>query len=121
VVIDELAEPARKKVSEENLLPRWGTSLQLRGPTLPRGPWGRVEAEREGNHVTVTTRGVARFRLLLSPDEFDLTRPVTVAVDGRTAFDGLVEPSLATLLAWAAIDDDRTCFFAAELSLEPGG
>jgi hypothetical protein len=81
-------------------------------------PWGRVEAVRAGNRFEVTTRRVARFRLLLAPDEVDLARPVTVVVDGRTAFEGRVEPSLATLLHWAARDDDRRRLFAAELELD---
>jgi hypothetical protein len=34
-------------------------------------------------------------------------------------FDGRVEPSLATLLKWAARDNDRTMLFAAELHIKP--
>lgn len=120
LVIDAL-EPAEggQAVDESNLLPRWGTAIQLRGPTVRRLPWGRVELEREGNRVRATTRRVARFRLLVSPDAFDLSRPVVVEVDGRVAFEGRLEPSVATLLEWAARDDDRQRFFAAEITLEP--
>jgi len=60
---------------------------------------------------------VARFRLLLSPDQFDLTRPVTVVVNGRTVFEGTVQKDLRTLFKWAARDDDRTMLFGAELSI----
>lgn len=120
LVIDALEPPeAREAVDESNLLPRWGTALQRRGPTVPHLPWGRVELERQGNRVRATTRRVARFRLLVSPDAFDLSQPVVVEVDGRVAFEGRVEPSVATLLEWAARDDDRQRFFAAEIVLEP--
>jgi len=119
LVIDELAPPEPgAKVDESNLLPRWGTSIQLRGPTAPRVPWGRVELVREGNRVTATTRSVARFRLLLSPDELDFAEPVVVTVDGEVRFEGRVEPSVATLLWWAARDDDRSVRFGAELAIE---
>ncbi len=85
-------------------------------------PSGRVDLERRGNHVDVKTRGVKRFRLLLSPDEFDLASPVSVVVNGRPAFRGMVEPDVETLLRWAAKDQDRTMLFAAELDVEvPGG
>jgi hypothetical protein len=58
---------------------------------------------------------VAAFTLLLSPDQFDLNRAVTVAVNGRTVFDGIVRRDIRTLLKWAARDNDRTMLFAAEL------
>ena len=35
------------------------------------------------------------------------------------AFDGLVSPSVETLLDWAGRDQDRTMLYAAELTLEP--
>ena len=105
-------------------------SLELKGtynPTpLPRRipfftharPSGRVDLKREGNTVTVTTRRVAAFTLLVSPDQFDLGKPITVVADGRTVFEGTVKPSLATLLKWAAKDNDRTMLFAAEVPIK---
>jgi len=85
-------------------------------PMFDRGvPSGRVDLIRAGNTVTTRTRGVAGLTLLLSPDRFDLSKPVTVVVNGRTAFRGRVEARLPTLLKWAAIDGDRTMLFAAEL------
>ena len=119
LVIDELEEPGPDHVVDEtNLLPRWGTSIQLRGPTVARQPWGRVELERDGNRVRATTRRVRRFRLLISPDEFDLAEPIRVEVDGELVHEARVEPSVATLLVWAARDEDRTKLFAAEIVIE---
>ena len=59
------------------------------------------------------------FTLLLSPDQFDLNRPVTVIVNGRPVFDGRVPRDVRTLVAWAARDNDRTMLFAAELHVAP--
>jgi hypothetical protein len=78
---------------------------------------GRVDLVRTGNRVEAKTRGVAAFTLLVSPDQFDVNRPVTVAVNGRTMFDGVVRKDLRTLLKWAAVDNDRTMLFAAELQI----
>ena len=78
-------------------------------------PSGRVDLVRKGNTVRATSTGVAAFTLLLSPDMFDFTRPVTVVANGRTVFDGRVTPSVRTLLKWAAADNDRTMLFGAEL------
>jgi poly(3-hydroxybutyrate) depolymerase len=82
------------------------------------GPTGRVDLTRAGNTVTATTRGVAAFTLLLSPDQFDFGKAVKVVVNGRTVFDGKVEKQLRTLLKFAAVDNDRTMLFGAELHLD---
>ena len=78
---------------------------------------GRIDLARSGNRVDAKSRGVAAFTLLLSPDQFDLNRPVKVIVNGRPVFDGRVPRDVRTLVAWAARDNDRTMLFAAELSV----
>jgi dienelactone hydrolase len=78
-------------------------------------PSGRVDLVRAGNTVRAVSHGVGAFTLLLSPDVFDFSQPVTVIVNGRTLFSGRVEKRLRTLLEWAARDNDRTMLFAAEL------
>jgi hypothetical protein len=80
-------------------------------------PSGRVDLVRDGNSVRVTTRGVAAFTLLLSPDVFDFSKPVIVIADGRTVFEGLVKKDLDVLMRWAAHDNDRTMLFGAELPI----
>ena len=81
------------------------------------GPSGRVDLARAANVVTATTRGVAAFTLLLSPDQFDFGKPVKVVANGRTVFDGRVEKNVGTLLKYAASDNDRTMLFGAELHI----
>ena len=80
-----------------------------------RHPSGRVDLVRTGNVVKATTRGVAEFTLLLSPDTFDFGQPVRVETNGHVAFEGMVDKNLTTLLTWAARDNDRTMLFGAEL------
>jgi membrane-associated protease RseP (regulator of RpoE activity) len=90
-------------------------------PMFPRRkPSGRVDLTRRGNTVEVSTQGVRAFTLLLSPSLFDFRRNVTVVANGKTVFDGVVAPSVATLLKWAAHDNDRTMVFGAELSIDLG-
>ena len=68
--------------------------------------------------MVCTTRGVAAFTLLLSPDQFDFAKPVKVIADGRTVFEGRVQKDVRTLLKWAAVDHDRTMLFAAEIHVD---
>jgi len=78
---------------------------------------GRVDLVRDGNTVHATTRGVAAFTLLLSPEIFDFSRPITVVADGTTVFNGPVRKSVETLVTWAAKDNDRTMLYGAALPI----
>jgi predicted esterase len=84
---------------------------QLGGP-------GRVAVEKKGQVIDVRTSDVGRYTLLISPDEFDLSRPIRLVANGQVSFDDLVDPSVGTLLKWAAQDDDRTMLFAAEIVVD---
>jgi predicted esterase len=79
------------------------------------GAGGIVDARREGNTVTLLASGVRRLRLLVSPDAFDLTLPIRVVANGEAVFEGMVSGDVATLERWAAIDEDRTMLYAAEI------
>jgi len=81
-------------------------------------PSGRVDLVKEGNVVRATIAGVEAFTLLLSPDAFDFSKPVTVIANGKTVFEGRVTNSLTTLMKWAARDNDRTMLFGAELPVK---
>jgi hypothetical protein len=116
LVIDKLSPRGRSEppLADLNRIGPSGT-LMFENNT---GPSGRVDLVRSGNTVKATTRGVARFTLLLSPAAFDLARPVRVEANGEVVFEGRVEPRLETLLTWAARDNDRTMLFAAELPID---
>jgi len=81
-------------------------------------PWGRVDLVRSGNTVTAATRGVTKFTLLLSPDQFDFGKPIVVVANGKTVFNGRVQKDRAVLMKWAALDNDRTMLFGAELHID---
>lgn len=81
-------------------------------------PSGRVDLVRNGNTIRAKTRGVAGFTLLLSPDQFDFAKPITVVANGATVFNGKVQKDLRTLLKWAAADNDRTMLFGAEVHVD---
>jgi hypothetical protein len=114
LVIDQLG--AKSTTSDDARLP----DANLAGSLLfsrPKPP-GRVDLVRTGNTVAATTKGVAAFTLLISPDDFDFSQPIKVVANGRIVFDGRVKPSLETLLKWAARDNDRTMLYGAELKIK---
>ena len=79
---------------------------------------GRVDLTRTGNAVEAVSRGVTEFTLLVSTDAFDLSQPIKVTANGKTVFDAKVQPSTATLLKWAAKDNDRTMLYAGEIPIK---
>ena len=81
-------------------------------------PSGRVQLATEGNDIAVVTRGVRRYTLLLSPEQFNFAQPFRVTTNTVLSFEGMVEPSLEALLRWSARDRDRTMMFGAELQIE---
>ena len=76
-----------------------------------------MDVTRRGNTFEAKSRGVSNFTLLLSPDVVEFSKPVTVAVNGKNAFEGMVKKDAATLLKWAARDNDRTILYGAELPI----
>lgn len=79
---------------------------------------GRVDLVQTGNSVQASTEGVSAFTLLLSPDKLDFNQPVKVIANGREVFNGRVKQNVATLLKWAARDNDRTMLYGAELKIK---
>jgi dienelactone hydrolase len=80
-------------------------------------PSGRVDAVRRGNAFELQTRGVRELTLLLSPDVIDFAQPVRVSVNGRAVNVTASPKTPATLLKWAARDNDRTMLYGAELRI----
>jgi hypothetical protein len=118
LIIDALGATGREATLEDTNIQEEHPDA-IGDPVFPRRyPSGRVDLVRKGNTVEASTRGVRAFTLLLSPDEFDFNAPIKVVTNGRVAFEGKVQKSLATLLTWAARDNDRTMLFGAELTIQ---
>jgi hypothetical protein len=78
---------------------------------------GRVDVRKKGNTFDAIVRDVAAFTLLLSPDAIDFAQPVIVTVNGKQVHGGTVTKDAATLMRWAASDNDRTALYGAELRI----
>jgi hypothetical protein len=77
------------------------------------------EAQRgTRNTLFLATRGLATLTLLLSDDLVDLSKPVTVVLNGRQAFRALVPADLGLMLAEYRRTGDRHRLVGATLTLE---
>lgn len=116
LVIEEL--DSKNGIDKSNILPRIvGRNVPNTPPFDPK-PWGQVRLERNGNQIIAKTIGVKKFRLLLSPEEFDFTQPVQILVNDEEVLNTKLEKSVETLLKWHAVDKDREMLFAAEVLVE---
>ncbi len=79
-------------------------------------PW--IEATTSDNRIRITSTGVSRIRLLLSPDVFDFNQPLEIETNGEVRRFQPVPPSVQTLLKWYQQDDDSSMLFGRELVLQ---
>ncbi len=82
-----------------------------------KSPWATIRAEAKGNRIEVSCLGIASFDVLLSPRLVDLSKPVDVIVNGKSAFSGVVQTDLRFLLEQWASDEDRSIVYRARLSV----
>jgi predicted esterase len=82
--------------------------------------FGQIEVVKTGNRVNVRTHNVKKYTLLISPDFFDLSKPITVFTNNNLSFDGLLTKDIRTLLKYNIIDGDRTMLYSSELKITVG-
>jgi pimeloyl-ACP methyl ester carboxylesterase len=71
----------------------------------------------DGQEITLKTRRCARVDILMPAGLVDLTKPLLVRCNGRKRFDGVLEPSVQTMLEAAYANWDFQRPVAARLSL----
>ncbi|HEY5824536.1 MAG TPA: hypothetical protein VIT44_09230 [Cyclobacteriaceae bacterium] len=79
--------------------------------------YGNIEVETTGNTVKVKASNIKKYTLLISPSQFDLSKPIIVWTNENKSFEGLVQSDIKTLLKWNLIDNDRTSLYAAEVQI----
>ncbi|MBM4134146.1 MAG: hypothetical protein FJ245_10290 [Nitrospira sp.] len=80
--------------------------------------YARLEAEIVGpNRIAVRTERVRRYSLYLNEALVDFSQPVTITTNGRIGFEGMVVPSVETLLRDARQRQDRRMLFPVLLHL----
>jgi len=92
--------------------------IDRRDDTIKNRIYAKLEAEIAGpNRIEVRTERVRRYSLFLNQDLIDLAKPVTVVTNGQISYEGIVAPSIATVLQEARRRRDRTLLFPAMLTL----
>jgi hypothetical protein len=105
-----------KVVWEQEAVPR-PSLYWLAAPANERHKGDRVTAEVRGSKVTVRADGPRSVVLRLADGLIDLDRPITVEVNGRKAFEGLVPRTAAVIVATTREREDPELAFPAEVTM----
>ncbi|WP_447972313.1 carboxylesterase family protein [Nitrospira sp. Kam-Ns4a] len=86
--------------------------------TVVKRLYARLEAEVVApNRIEVRTQRVRRYTLLLNQALVDWSKPLTVLTNGRMSYQGMVAPSVATMLQQARVQRERSRLFPAVLTI----
>ena len=70
------------------------------------------------NKIVVSTNRIRRYTVFLNPDLVDFSKPVIVETNGKISFEGMVEPSIETLLQEARHRSDTHILYPAKLAID---
>src|SRR5436309_985195 len=80
--------------------------------------YAKLDAEvMAPNRIEVRTRLVRRYTVFLNQRLVDLAKPVTIVTDGHVSYEGLVVPTVETLLRGARLRQDRGMLFPVMLTI----
>ncbi|MGH7208893.1 MAG: hypothetical protein ACREIL_05860 [Nitrospiraceae bacterium] len=92
--------------------------IDQRDEAIVNRVYAKLDAEIvASNRIEVRTRLVRRYSVFLNQRLVDLAKPVTIVTDGRVSYEGVVVPSVETLLREARLSQDRGRLFSAMLTI----
>lgn len=92
--------------------------INKRDERLKQRQYAKLDATiAESNRIEVKAERVQRYSLFLNDQLVDLAKPLTVITNGEVSFEGIVTPSLETLLRQARLRQDPNLLFPVHLPL----
>jgi hypothetical protein len=80
--------------------------------------YARLDATIKNNTIAVHSQRVRRYTLFLNDQLVDLTRPVTVVTNDTITFEGVITPSVRTLLHEARVRHDQGAIYPASVTID---
>jgi len=92
--------------------------VDKRDERIKRRMYARLDASIAGsNRIEVKAEHVQRYSLFLNDQLIDFSKPLTVVTNGRLSFEGIVTPSVETLLRQARLRQDPERLFSVHLTI----
>jgi pimeloyl-ACP methyl ester carboxylesterase len=93
--------------------------IDSRDEFITGGVYAKLQAKLVGpNRFVVSTLRVRRYTIFLNSDLVDFSKPIVVETNGNPSFEGMVEPTVATLLQEARHRPDAHLLFPAKLTID---
>ncbi|MGC4099158.1 MAG: hypothetical protein QM706_18760 [Nitrospira sp.] len=92
--------------------------VDKRDEHIKRREYAKIDASIVGrNRIEVTAEHVQRYSLFLNDQLIDVSKPITITTNGRPLFEGMVSPSVETLLRQARLRQDPERLFPVHLTI----
>ena len=92
--------------------------VDKRDERIKRREYAKIDAAIvENNRIEITAEHVQRYSLFLNEQLIDFSKPLTVVTNGRLSFEGMVSPSVETLLRQARFRQDPERLFPVHLTI----
>jgi hypothetical protein len=93
--------------------------VSKRDDKIQRREYAKLDASIVApNRIEVRTEKVQRYSLFLNEQLIDSSKPLVVLTNGQVSFEGLVTPSLETLLRQARLRQDSRQLFPIHLAIQ---
>ncbi len=93
--------------------------IDSRDEYITGGIYAKLDASIESlNSIVVKTVRVRRYTLFLNDRLVDFSQPIVVKTNGKTSFEGMLEPSIETMLQEARHRADMHVLFPAKLTID---
>lgn len=92
--------------------------VDQRDERIKHREYAKVDASIVGaNRIEVSAERVRRYSIFLNDRLVDVSKPVTVLTNGQVSFNGMVTPSLETVLRQARLRQDPRELFSVQLTI----
>ncbi len=92
--------------------------VDKRDERIKHREYAKLDASIVGNNrIEVKTEHVQRYSLFLNEQMIDFSKPLTVVTNGRLSFEGIVVPSVETLLRQVRLRQDPERLFSVHLTI----
>ena len=110
------------KVYHETRPFRWNLRHWIEVEPRPdlKMPLEYLARNKGNNQIEITSNHVRKMRVMLHPKLIDFSKPVTINVNGKQLFSGMVKPDLELMLESVREFDDRGRIYWAAVDLEIG-
>jgi hypothetical protein len=93
--------------------------IDSRDELITGGIFARLHAEITAfNTIVVNANRIRRYTIFLNQDLVDFSKPIIVETNGKISFEGMIEPSIETLLQEARHRSSTHILFPAKLTID---